>query len=385
MDSTPKISNNTVAKTKKQEKAAKLAAYPSASDNQRKLGEELPRLEGKSSGKGKGRRDVINEYIDAFNSAQTTKQKRNLLLEIGKLATIWHDKFKGNHFFNADYKAKKAAMIYSLKSEIEAELNHLDENGEPSPRRSLTKLPVEELLVAEEAIVSEEDELIGLLTKQGYKVDRKYCSFKGEAKLNHVGWKLHVNAGQGERFEIIKRLAFLRQAEINHKFDVGDKEGVIDKFLTVYPPTDASEEFWSDLVEQITSKLSGLTNTAVKDDMEVGLTKPGSIGAGKAFMRHGQNTPLLPGMVTDLVHDTGEKWNGYAVYKPLLEGVVDEGLQLLCSGNTLFFNKKPGNAIQGLSPATVYMAILVNGKIVPDKREEPNPGNAPLPKGLRQV
>lgn len=383
MESASRITQTLAPLSKKEKKAAKLAAYPSATQGQRTLGGELPRMFGVSSGIGSGRRDIINNQIDAFNKAQTPEEKRRLLIEIKRLATLWHDKFKGSHFFNAESKAQKAAMILSLKTEIQAELDYLEGRGEPSPRGSLTILPMEELI--EEVPVSEKDELIRHLKGLGYEEDRNYYYFNDGNDSTHVSWKLHVNASEGERFEIIKRLAFLRKDGISHKFDVSDKAGQIDKFLTVYQPSDASEEFWSSIVEQITDRLGGLANTAVSGDMEVASTKPGISGTGKAFMRHGQNTTLSPEMAKDFVCDSKEKWMGYAVYKPLRDGVIPEGSQLLCAGNKLFFNKKPGTPIPVLSPVHIYMAILFGGKIVPDKREEPNPANAPLPKGLRQV
>lgn len=219
------------------------------------------------------------------------------------------------------------------------------------------------------AAVTMKDYLLG----SGYKLDRNYLSW-GTGELAHVSWKAHVGSGDAaQRLAIAHAVSpILTSWKIFHKFDYSDTEGPIDKFLTVYPPED--EEDWELIVNMLDTAVGSFATVKVSGDMPVGET-------GKVHMRHGQNTPLTPGMLTGLdVREAGT----IGSYKQFVGSAVQsDGLPLLMHGQTMFFSKT-GEAPVGLSPLYVYMAILVDGRIVPDKREEPNPANVPLPPGIKK-
>jgi hypothetical protein len=65
------------------------------------------------------------------------------------------------------------------------------------------------------------------------------------------------------------------------------------------------------------------------------------------------------------------------------DAVQEEGLPLLLGKGLFFFNKTMEAPAQ-LTTDGIYMAILVDGRIVPDKREEPNPANVPMPPGIKK-
>jgi hypothetical protein len=106
----------------------------------------------------------------------------------------------------------------------------------------------------------------------------------------------------------------------------------------------------------------------------------GDIPAGKickVHMRHGQNTALTLEMlkVVEGIEQHGQlgRFQQY-----MGDAVQGEGLPL-CSERGLFFFNKTMEAPAQLTTDDIYMAILVGGCIVPDKRVEPNPANVPLP------
>lgn len=241
------------------------------------------------------------------------------------------------------------------------------------------------------AVVQREEmqELINDLKKQGeYKRDRNYMVWKGgPTSLPHVGWKAHVPATAETAREIASMASkFLREKEVGHKFDIDDDvfQGS-QKFITVYADDDDKFQEIIPKLEQMLSFAGIKRQIPIEGDMAVG--KKGFVG-----MRHGQNTPLmwdeikqssitikLAGKLEKNKH-TYRKWTG--------ENITYNGKwsQLWSDNNgagPFFFtdNNGPPNA---LNPSTVAMAILYNGKIVPDLRNEPNPANAPLPSGVKE-
>lgn len=211
------------------------------------------------------------------------------------------------------------------------------------------------------------------LQGQGYKLDRNYLSW-GMREMAHVSWKAHVGSSDAtQRLAIAQAVSpLLMSWEVSHKFDFTNTQKPIDKFLTVYPPD--AEEDWELLVSILETAVGSYATVDVSGDMPVGET-------GKVNMRHGQNTPLTLDMLTGL--DVREE-GSIGPYKQYVGSAVQgSGLPLLINDQTMFFNKTM-EAPDQLSPQFVYMAILVDGRIVPDKREEPNPANVSLPPGIKK-
>jgi hypothetical protein len=223
------------------------------------------------------------------------------------------------------------------------------------------------------------------LAELGYVEDRNYMSFKGDSKIDHVGWKAHVGAAKNEGLAIAKSLSFLRDMKVGHKFDIRDNHAnAISKFLTVYPPADQAD--WEGVIHGLESKMSSFGGVEVDGDMRVitdSARKDENVDDyGKVYMRHGQNTMLKAKMVEDVVVADGKKW-GFDLYKDIDAKVIDFDKPLLGHGGTLFFpqtDEKPAR----LSPEFVYMAIYFNDKIVPDKRNSPNPAGAEMPEGVNE-
>lgn len=211
------------------------------------------------------------------------------------------------------------------------------------------------------------------LKERGYKADRNYWSW-GAGGLAHVSWKAHVGSGDAtQRLAIAQTISpLLMDCGISHKFDNKETEGPLDKFLTVYPPKDEAE--WQMLVSDLEAAVGGFVTVDVSGDMPVGET-------GKVHMRHGQNTPLSVGMLIGL--DVREEGKVGPFTRYVGDPVHGDGLPLLVAGETMFFSKTM-EAPAKLSPEHIYMAILVDGRIVPDRREEPNPANVPLPTGVKR-
>jgi|GEM_PF-5359296 len=223
------------------------------------------------------------------------------------------------------------------------------------------------------------------LEELGYVKDRNYRSFKGDSKIEHVGWKAHVGAAKNEGLAIAKSLSFLRAMKVGHKFDIRDNhENAIDKFLTVYPPADKAD--WEVVIHGLESKMSSFGGVDVDGDMRVitdSARKDENVDDyGKVYMRHGQNTNLTAGMVEDVVVADGKKW-GFDLYKDIDEKVIDFDTPLLGYKGTLFFPRTDEQPAQ-LSPQFIYMAIFFNNKIVPDKRNSPNPADAEMPEGVNE-
>lgn len=213
------------------------------------------------------------------------------------------------------------------------------------------------------------------LNEMGYAEDRNYMSW-GLGEIAHVSWKAHVGSGDAsQRLAISQAVSpLLKSLKLYHKFDITQTPKAIDKFLTVYPPQE--EEDWDYIVNMLEVALSGFATVDVTGDMPVG-------GTGKVNMRHGQNTPLTPSMLRGIAVKSEGKVGEFTK----LEGtaVQGDGLPLWEYGGKLFFSKnmEPPSR-EELNPNTIYMAILVDGRIVPDKREEPNPANVPLPPGIKK-
>jgi hypothetical protein len=211
------------------------------------------------------------------------------------------------------------------------------------------------------------------LQGRGYRIDRNYLSW-GKGDTAHVSWKAHVGSGDAtERLAIAQALGpTLMDNKVSHKFDITATRDPIDKFLTVYPPE--AEEDWEFLVSMLEAAVGSFATVDVTGDMPVGET-------GKVHMRHGQNTPLKPDMLTGVDVQEGGRIGPFKQF--VGNAVQGGGLPLLISGRTMFFSKTMDAPAQ-LSPQYIYMAILVDGRIVPDKREEPNPANVPLPPGVKK-
>lgn len=217
------------------------------------------------------------------------------------------------------------------------------------------------------------------LTKLGYKKERDYMSYLVN-KTPHVGWKAHVGAKPEDMSAMIDAVSgILIGFKVDHKFDIRNddptKRGTVDKFLTIYPLEDEATTPWSEIFAQIEPRLAAFGNVEVQGDLPVG--KTGQIG-----MRHGQLTPLMLKDALPLgIEETGKLGN-----YPLYTGqVVGSELPLMSAKGIMFFGMEKGKAPTNLSrDGDIYMAILYNGKIIPDMREEPNPAGAPLPKGVKQ-
>jgi len=202
---------------------------------------------------------------------------------------------------------------------------------------------------------------------------RNYLSW-GVGEIKHVSWKAHVgSADAAERLAMAKAVSSrLINWDVYHKFDISENEGPIGKFLTVYPPKEEGD--WVHIVGMLENAVSGFAPVEVEGDMPVGET-------GQVHMRHGQNTPLTLDMIKGV---KGVERSGQLGEYPQFVGdaVQGEGLPLLLAGGKLFFSKTM-EAPPELNIKHIYMAILVGGRIVPDKREEPNPANVPLPTGVK--
>lgn len=196
------------------------------------------------------------------------------------------------------------------------------------------------------------------LNEMGYAEDRNYMSW-GLGEIAHVSWKAHVGSGDAsQRLAISQAVSpLLKSLKLYHKFDITQTPKAIDKFLTVYPPQE--EEDWDYIVNMLEVALSGFATVDVTGDMPVG-------GTGKVNMRHGQNTPLTPSMLRGIAVKSEGKVGEFTK----LEGtaVQGDGLPLWEYGGKLFFSKnmEPPSR-EELNPNTIYMAILVDERIVPDK------------------
>lgn len=249
----------------------------------------------------------------------------------------------------------------------------LGEEGGFRQRRAHVFRP--QIVLVEEKSVGEQVKE-ALQTIGGYKEDRNYMSW-GAGALPHVGWKAHVGAAAGDRVGMTQAAgAVLRKFGVFHKFDISGAGGTIEKFITIYPPED--EESWAVLIETLEPVLAEFGRVAVTHDMAVGET-------GQVHMRHGQNTPLTQGILDEsgITLEESGAIGDFPRYTG--EAIAFMDLPLLSiKGGPFFFNKSGETPPETLTPETVYMAILFNGKIVPDRREEPNPANAPLPTGVSE-
>ncbi|MCY9659243.1 hypothetical protein P5G65_21180 [Paenibacillus chondroitinus] len=244
-----------------------------------------------------------------------------------------------------------------------------------SKREVIAPLTRQQEIVEEKKEMKASETMDEYLKKSGYKQDRNYMSW-GNGTIAHVSWKAHVGSGDAsQRLDIAQMVSpLLKSWEVYHKFDITPTPKPIDKFLTVYPP-DADEE-WENIVNMLESALGGFATVDVTGDMPVGET-------GKVNMRHGQNTPLTPSMLRGVDVASDGKVGDFT--KMVGTAVQGDGLPLWELGGKLFFNKiETAEPPSKLNPNTIYMAILVDGRIVPDKREEPNPANVPLPKGVKK-
>ncbi|MDU0201140.1 hypothetical protein ACYEXS_06945 [Paenibacillus sp. MAH-36] len=246
-----------------------------------------------------------------------------------------------------------------------------------SKREVMAPLTRQQEIVEEKKEIKASETMDDYLEKSGYEQDRNYMSW-GNGTIAHVSWKAHVGSGDAsQRLAIAQMVSpLLKSWKAYHKFDITQTSKPIDKFLTVYPPKD--EEEWEIIVNMLESALGGFATVDVTGDMPVGET-------GKVNMRHGQNTPLTSSMTEgiDVIPD-GKVGEFTKLVGP---AVQSGGLPLWEFGGKLFFSKvetmEPPSRDK-LNPNTIYMAILVDGRIVPDKREEPNPANVPLPKGVKK-
>ncbi|WP_298771118.1 hypothetical protein [uncultured Shewanella sp.] len=218
-----------------------------------------------------------------------------------------------------------------------------------------------------------------------YFEDRNYMVFKGESEIDHVGWKAHIGAAKNEGLDIAKAVSFLRDQKIGHKFDISDNDaGAVNKFLTVYPPADEAD--WEMVIHQLETIMKKFDGTEIDGDMRVKSSRARQDenvdDYGQVYMRHGQNTMLKEDNVGGIIEKSGKQW-GYDVYKSSEEEVIKFDKPLLGTDGILFFPKTDTQP-QSLNPNTVYMAILYGGKIVPDRRETPNPAEAELPPGVNE-
>ena len=223
------------------------------------------------------------------------------------------------------------------------------------------------------------DKLKAYFEKNHYDEDRNYMSYHVGA-LPHVGWKLHLSTTTGNAVKMAKAITpVLRAHHTAHKVDIDDAVFTrSQKFITIYS---ANEAAFANIISRVEDALEAWNLNDVVDvegDMRVGRT-------GLVWMRHGQNTQLnsaLLGGVNAQATARTEKgctqWAGPAVNP----GGGWTTLWRHNARDTFFFSK--GGVPDALDPQHVAMAILVNGKIVPDLREAPNPGNAAMPHGVAE-
>jgi hypothetical protein len=305
--------------------------------------------------------DIIGDWRASYNLRESSKKLKKK--DPGKLAKV-------------DQILESIRQRRSVIQEAEAPSNTRDRRRRAEGFRMREGIPP---LLRDQEIVEEKKErkpsltMSDYLQSMGYKQDRNYLSW-GLGEIAHVSWKAHVGSSDAnQRLAISQAVSpLLMSLKVFHKFDISPTQKPIDKFLTVYPPE--AEEEWEDIVSMLESALSGFATVDVIGDMPVG-------GTGKVNMRHGQNTPLTPSMLEGIeVYSDGKVGDFTKLVGTAVQG---SGLPLWEFGGKLFFSKtiEPPSK-EELNPQSIYMAILVDGRIVPDKREEPNPANVPLPPGI---
>jgi len=257
---------------------------------------------------------------------------------------------------NPDLEQDADTMGEKAKS-MKANLNQ-DEYAEPrgvkSPVTQLINTAVEELLDG----------------MDGYREDRNYMVWGNTDDLPHVGWKAHIGANIEQSAAMAGKIApILCAHNFAHKFDILTDEGYSPKFITIYPPEDEND--WAGLITELANNLGDFENVKIDGNMRVGKK-------GRVRMRYGQITRLTTEMATGLITEDG-KIGEYPHYSG--DAIESGGLPLLSSGTILFFSKTQ-EAPQEIDEEYIYMAIRINDKIVPDKREKANPNKMPLPPGV---
>jgi len=232
--------------------------------------------------------------------------------------------------------------------------------------------------------LKEMEELIQYLSGQDYARERNYMTWKqGPRLLPHVGWKAHIAGTADTSLKIIETVCpFLINNGMGHKVDINDEVFTTSrKFITIYAANDDVFQEIIPTLEKLLSSVGSTRDIAIEGDMSVG-------AQGLVWMRHGQNTPLTRKILVDKgiglneckSRKTCTQWTGIDVtyseeWRYLWSAAGDDGP---------FFFTREDNLPPDLNPKTVAMAILYNGKILPDLRDDPNPANAQLPSGVQQ-
>lgn len=212
------------------------------------------------------------------------------------------------------------------------------------------------------------------LQEKGYKgpVNGQYMSWTGENKNDaDVDWKAHIGAVKKDKETVIDRVSpILIGYKMSHKFDVNDVDN-LDKLVTIYPPRDQND--WAIILKTLDSVLSGVATIHEKTSKPV-------LSSGKIGMRHGQITALTKEKMQEAGIELVEKnaYNGFITYSIKNQDKVSgnwHGKDITWVARMgAFFFLIPGERPQA--------AVIWNGLLQSDPRNEWNPFGIELPQGV---
>ncbi|MDN5798054.1 MAG: hypothetical protein L0H79_20235 [Intrasporangium sp.] len=229
--------------------------------------------------------------------------------------------------------------------------------------------------------------LAGLLNQHShYHPDRTFLVADGPEftyPLPHVAWKAHLGASRQTAFQVLAAaLPVLKALGVQHKVDTDpDVFTKTNKFVTIYPPRD--EALWPKLIA-VLDVVPGTVQVA--GELPVG--RSGAVG-----MRHGQITGLDQAVLAQyklsLVLE-GKKVAGYSCCS-IIDDRSKKPLTLVPAPwdaslpTFLTLHSRVVHVVQHVKASgkdKVAPAILHEGVIRPDPRQEPNPFKVDLPEGV---
>jgi hypothetical protein len=346
----------------------------------------LSPLPGKSSGVLKGKRDKINTLIAKYNKAETkpnSKDERNKLLDDITILTLnWErsvikKKTKAEKSFQTEetkHLKQKLAEIEAFRIQVDNEFEMLNGKIEAKLEKtdSEVKVPTVETAIKEKSSSLEErhqSEITHLLRTAGYsEIQPPYMMKSYKTELPHVGWKAHIGATQETAVSVLKKvIPVFNELMVPNKVDwTLAVFGKTNKFITIYPPKD--EGIWQSLIQALEGEV-GHQMVHVEGELPVG--KMGRVG-----MRHGQLSALTRGILdkNDIKYEDLSLKSIQLTDKNQYDITIKNGVMMIENGGAFFGEH---TEFKQRFPGMVY-----NGKVCLDPRQQPNPYNEPLPKGV---
>lgn len=269
-----------------------------------------------------------------------------------------------------DYPKSDTLRQLQSKSDTSAKVQRLAALQRKSTQRLVpSSAPIQRVV---------DEELDATITAVGgYKSGdpfRQYTEAENESGAA-VDWKAHVGLQKaGDRAQAFAEAGpVLRKLGLNHKFDVrkAEADAVLQKFITIYPPKEQSD--WAGIIAALDAAIS--VPTSFDENTEKGVM------GGKVAMRHGQISAISPQTILQAgipitKKQSTETMDTYSVddAKQVVEASLKDKLVYHHQHMACFF----------LTPRP-YPAIIWEGVLRYDPRQEWNPFGAALPEGIGTV